>query len=359
MTTVEFRPTHVVPPGGLPTWEVPDTDRPTAPLDALLPVQLTDRLGDWGRVVCANGWTAWVDGRLLIAVPQRPPEAGSPTARTADPRPLLARAEEAVGRYRAAAGELADGRLDVESFHRRTRGLRVGMVVDGESMWLYDADHERWVYCDGRRLSGFAADRAPGESAAPAAPTDTPPTPTDTPPTPTDTPPTPTGTPSDRTGTPPDRADTPPDRADVRPEQGGAPSEQGGAPEPAPEPTRPPAPEPTPTTQVPEPEATPAPEPAPEQAQPPAPEPEPEPTPAPEPAPEPEPTRVVPVGPMNPSRPPPRGSAPPPTRVVRPVSGDTAGPEPASGPAGEGTDATRQVSGPRAEPRARPGGDAP
>ncbi|MFJ4771877.1 hypothetical protein ACIP88_22665 [Streptomyces uncialis] len=345
MTTAEFRPTHVVPPGGLPTWEVPDTDRPTAPLDALLPVQLTDRLGDWGRVVCANGWTAWVDGRLLIAVPQRPPEAGSPTARTADPRPLLARAEEAVGRYRAAAGELADGRLDVESFHHRTRGLRVGMVVDGESMWLYDADHERWVYCDGRRLSGFAADRAPGESAAPAPPTDT----------------------------PPSRTDTPPDRADVRPEQGGARSGQGGAPEPTPEPTRPPAPapaptpeptrppapEPEPTPQVPGPEATPAP--APEQIQPPAPAPEPEatPEPTPAPAPEPEPTRVVPVGPVNPSRPPPRGSAPPPTRVVRPVPGDTAGPEPASGPAGEGTDATRQASGPRAGPRARPGGDAP
>ncbi|MFI6529127.1 hypothetical protein [Streptomyces uncialis] len=335
MTTAEFRPTHVVPPGGLPTWEVPDTDRPTAPLDALLPVQLTDRLGDWGRVVCANGWTAWVDGRLLIAVPQRPPEAGSPTARTADPRPLLARAEEAVGRYRAAAGELADGRLDVESFHRRTRGLRVGMVVDGESMWLYDADHERWVYCDGRRLSGFAADRAPGESAAPAAPT----------------------------GTPRDRADVRPDRAAVRPEQAGARPEQAGVPEPAPEPPRPPAPdpdpapEPIPTTQIPEPE------PASEQAQPPeaapAREPEAEPTPEPTPDPAPEPTRVVPVRPTPPSRPPPRGSAPPPTRVVRPVPGDTAGPEPASGPAGEGTDATRQASGPRAEPRARPGGDAP
>ncbi|MGX2998563.1 hypothetical protein JNUCC64_30590 [Streptomyces sp. JNUCC 64] len=160
MTTAEFRPTHVVPPGGLPTWEVPDPARPSAPLDALLPVRLTDRLGDWGRVVCANGWTAWVDGRLLVAVPGPPPEAGSPTARTADPRPLLARAEEAVTRYRAAVAELADGTLDTEGFQRNTRGLRVGVVVDGESLWLYDADHERWVHCDGRRISGFATDRA-------------------------------------------------------------------------------------------------------------------------------------------------------------------------------------------------------
>lgn len=30
------------------------------------------------------------------------------------------------------------------------------MVVDGESLWLYDAEHERWVYCDGTRLSTYA-----------------------------------------------------------------------------------------------------------------------------------------------------------------------------------------------------------
>ncbi|MFJ7422307.1 hypothetical protein ACIQXD_27455 [Streptomyces uncialis] len=357
MTTAEFRPTHVVPPGGLPTWEVPDTDRPTAPLDALLPVQLTDRLGDWGRVVCANGWTAWVDGRLLIAVPQRPPEAGSPTARTADPRPLLARAEEAVGRYRAAAGELADGRLDVESFHHRTRGLRVGMVVDGESMWLYDADHERWVYCDGRRISGFAADRAPGESAAPAAPTDTPRDRADVRPDRAEVRPDRAEVRPDRAEVRPDRAEVRPDRADVRPDRADVRPEQAGA---RPGRAGSPVPEPTPTTQAPEPGATPEPEPtapAPEQAQPPAPEPEPTPDPDPDPAPEP--TRVVPVRPPPPSRPPPRGSAPPPTRVVRPVPDDTTGPEPASGPAGEGTDATRQASGPRAQPRARPGGDAP
>ncbi len=30
------------------------------------------------------------------------------------------------------------------------------MVVDGESLWLYDAEHERWVYTDGTRLSTYA-----------------------------------------------------------------------------------------------------------------------------------------------------------------------------------------------------------
>lgn len=172
MTSPAFRPTHVVPQDGLPAWETPDTSRPTVPLDALLPVQLVDRLGDWGRVVCANGWSAWVDGRLLIGVPQVPPAATGPPARTADPRPLLARVEEALTEYRKVAEELASGQADGEAFRARTQGRRIGVVVDGESMWLYDAGHERWVFCDGARLSTFAAERtpttSPPQSAAPA-----------------------------------------------------------------------------------------------------------------------------------------------------------------------------------------------
>jgi hypothetical protein len=162
MATPEFRPTHVVPPDGMPAWEEPDVSRPTQPLDPLLPVELVDRRADWGRIVCANGWSAWVDGRLLVAVPRDPPEAGKPMARTADPRPLMARVEEAAGQYRRAAQELAEKRIDGETFQRRTQGLRVGMVVDGEAVWLYDAEHERWVYCDGTQLSTYAAGAGPG-----------------------------------------------------------------------------------------------------------------------------------------------------------------------------------------------------
>ncbi|MGW0841580.1 hypothetical protein ACWD26_15700 [Streptomyces sp. NPDC002787] len=168
MTTPGFLPTHVVPPGGLPAWETPDPSRPTVSLDALLPVQLLDRRGDWGRVLCANGWSAWVDGRLLVAVPQDPPAAGAALARTADPRPLLARAEEALTRYRTEAEALAAGHRDGETFRDRTKGLRIGVVVDGESLWLFDAAHERWVYCDGSRLSTFAVGDEPHET--PAAP---------------------------------------------------------------------------------------------------------------------------------------------------------------------------------------------
>ncbi|OKK03660.1 hypothetical protein AMK26_19640 [Streptomyces sp. CB03234] len=156
-----FRPSHVVPAEGLPAWEAPDPARPTVPLDPFLPVQLLDRVGDWGQVLCSNGWSAWVDGRLLVSVPPDPPAAGRPMGTASDPRPLLTRAEEAVGRYRRAAEELAAGRVDGETFRRRTQGLRIGLVVDGESLWMYDARRERWLYCDGTRLSTYAASAGP------------------------------------------------------------------------------------------------------------------------------------------------------------------------------------------------------
>ncbi|MET7650136.1 hypothetical protein [Streptomyces sp. NPDC005486] len=161
MTTPGFRPTHVVPQHGMPAWEAPDPARPTVPLDPLLPVRLTDRRGDWGRVLCSNGWSAWVDGRHLVAVPQDPPRTDGPLATAADPGPLLGRAEEALARYRAAVRELADGGLDGESFRRRTHGLRIGVVVDGEDVWLYDPAREGWVYGDGTGFSTYASDRAP------------------------------------------------------------------------------------------------------------------------------------------------------------------------------------------------------
>ncbi|MEW2634092.1 hypothetical protein AB0903_21205 [Streptomyces sp. NPDC048389] len=163
--TWNFRATHVVPQSGMYAWEAPDVSRPTTPLDPLLPVQLAERRGDWGRIVCANSWSAWVDGRLLVPVPQEPPAAGRPLARTEDPRPLLARIGDTLARYRRAVEDLADGLSDGETFRDRTRGLRVGLVVDGEAVWLYDAEHERWVYCDGLRLSTFATTSGPAARA--------------------------------------------------------------------------------------------------------------------------------------------------------------------------------------------------
>jgi hypothetical protein len=169
-----FRPTHVVPPRGLPAWEAPDPARPTAPLDAFLPVALAERSGDWGRIVCSNGWSAWVDARLLVAVPAEPPPPGASLGRTSDPGPLLARAQESLGRYRQAVRDLTEGRADGEAFRRRTSGLRVGLVVDGEAVWLYDVERARWVYCDGAGVGVYAVSGGPGavgpDGAGPVAP---------------------------------------------------------------------------------------------------------------------------------------------------------------------------------------------
>ncbi|ARZ72040.1 hypothetical protein M1P56_14270 [Streptomyces sp. HU2014] len=163
-TVADFRPTHVVPPDGLPTWSSPDGAVPTEPLDPLLPVRLLDRLGDWGQVLCSNGWAAWVDGRLLVPLPQGPPAASAPLARTADARGLLGRIEQTLGRYRRAAEELAAGRVDGETFRRTTQGLRLGVVVDGESVWLYDAERDGWLYYDGTAATAFAEPAAPSGS---------------------------------------------------------------------------------------------------------------------------------------------------------------------------------------------------
>ncbi|MET9881800.1 hypothetical protein ABZZ20_01325 [Streptomyces sp. NPDC006430] len=163
---VDFHPSHVVPPEGLPAWEEPDTSRQTVSLDPFLPVQLLSRRGEWGEILCANGWSAWVDGRLLVAVPQPPPTGGRPLTRTEDPLPLLVRSAEALDRYRRAAEELASGRGDTEAFRRATRGLRVGIVVDAESVWLYEGSSGRWMYGDGTRLMTYAVGASPGDPAA-------------------------------------------------------------------------------------------------------------------------------------------------------------------------------------------------
>ncbi|MEU9414745.1 hypothetical protein [Streptomyces sp. NPDC051000] len=170
----DFRPTHVVPREGLPAWEEPDVSRPAAALDAFLPVQLLARRGEWAEILCANGWSAWVDGRLLVVVPRPPPTAGRPLSRSEDPRPLLARAAEVLERYRRAVDELASGRIDPDGFRRATRELRTGVVLDGAEIWLYDEAAGRWMYGDGTRPATYAVVAEPGAAPGPQPPVDAP-----------------------------------------------------------------------------------------------------------------------------------------------------------------------------------------
>ena len=61
-----WTPTHRTPEEGLDTWPNPDpTLAPGPRLDAGLGVRV-DHTGDgWARVVCENGWAAWVDASRL------------------------------------------------------------------------------------------------------------------------------------------------------------------------------------------------------------------------------------------------------------------------------------------------------
>lgn len=86
---MSFYPTHRTPEGGLAAWDVPDGARqPVTQVDPGLEVQVDESQGAWMRVTFSNGWSAWVDGRLLetlpatTAPPPPPPSPATPDART-------------------------------------------------------------------------------------------------------------------------------------------------------------------------------------------------------------------------------------------------------------------------------------
>jgi hypothetical protein len=61
-----FAPTHTVPPQGMQAWAAPDpSGAVVATLGGGLPIQVTEVRGAWANIVCSNGWTGWVDGRII------------------------------------------------------------------------------------------------------------------------------------------------------------------------------------------------------------------------------------------------------------------------------------------------------
>jgi hypothetical protein len=61
-----FVATHVVPASGLLAWVEPDpAAEPVATLAAGVELRVVGESGAWARVVAANGWEGWVDGRAL------------------------------------------------------------------------------------------------------------------------------------------------------------------------------------------------------------------------------------------------------------------------------------------------------
>src|SRR5437899_457008 len=88
MTDVDvWVPTHRVSAGGVACWAAPDPATPAlgVRLDPDLEVRSVERRGDWMHVECSNGWSTWVDARLmepLVAAP--PPSPPQPAASQPD-----------------------------------------------------------------------------------------------------------------------------------------------------------------------------------------------------------------------------------------------------------------------------------
>ncbi|HEX7464968.1 MAG TPA: SH3 domain-containing protein, partial [Actinomycetota bacterium] len=62
-----WAPTHHVPAEGMQAWAAPDpASAVIARLDPGLGLRVDEVAGAWARVTASNGWTGWVDGRLLV-----------------------------------------------------------------------------------------------------------------------------------------------------------------------------------------------------------------------------------------------------------------------------------------------------
>ena len=60
--------THVVAVPAMQAWASPDPSAAAVTLQEGVELQVLERWGDWAHVLAANGWTGWVDGRLLRPV---------------------------------------------------------------------------------------------------------------------------------------------------------------------------------------------------------------------------------------------------------------------------------------------------
>ncbi len=89
-------PTHAVPAGGTRAWAGPDPGPdPIATLEPRVRLAIAEQRGDWARVVGSNGWTGWVDARVLEPLTGETPPAAAATGGPAVP--LKIRTLPAVG----------------------------------------------------------------------------------------------------------------------------------------------------------------------------------------------------------------------------------------------------------------------
>ena len=130
-----FEPTHAAPEGGVASFEEPTPDRPAAPLDGGLPVQVLTRRGAWAHVMCSNGWSTWVDGRLLVAL---------------GVAPVVEELELALATYSRLVSEYGAGTIDEAAFRQRI--FQAGLIVHDDHAWIFDFATGKWAHYDGFQL---------------------------------------------------------------------------------------------------------------------------------------------------------------------------------------------------------------
>lgn len=64
--TAGWAGTHRAPGEGMDVWAHPDpTTDPSSEVEGGVELQVTETSGEWAMVVAENGWSGWVDGRML------------------------------------------------------------------------------------------------------------------------------------------------------------------------------------------------------------------------------------------------------------------------------------------------------
>jgi hypothetical protein len=180
MATDVWTPTHRIPPGGAACWATPDgaTAALAARLDAGLEVRVVDGQGPWAHVECSNGWTTWVDARLLEqlapATPPPPPEPAPPPPPPPPPPPAPAPVQSAADGFRAShvvptAGLSAYAAHDASQPAVSTLDPSLPVqVIDRWGDWAQIACSNGWTaWVDGRYLVDA---NAAAVAAAPTAP---------------------------------------------------------------------------------------------------------------------------------------------------------------------------------------------
>lgn len=68
-TTAGWVATHRAPREGMDAWDHPDpAAAPSGELAGGVEVQVVETAGEWAKALGNNGWTGWVDGKLLEQV---------------------------------------------------------------------------------------------------------------------------------------------------------------------------------------------------------------------------------------------------------------------------------------------------